>query len=201
VSLATDALRSESPRQYFRRHLQQQTSSVRDLRWYLDESVPRFAGSAEVRLAVEELVDRIGEFLSFGVGRLDGDDFGVWTSPHGPRLVVRVESPVRAVASLASVAHARARLLASLDVTRDEDLSSLCVLAGGGDERLLNEAVALRRSAREVRLVSVPALVALAESFEAGRLSHANVLQILRPASALADGVIAIAAGEAVRRP
>ena len=53
----------------FRRHLQHHTSTAADLTWYLDQSVPRFAGSAEVRLAVEELVDRLGIFLGFSTAR------------------------------------------------------------------------------------------------------------------------------------
>jgi hypothetical protein len=201
VSLVADSLDSESPRQYFRRHLQQQTFSPRDLRWYLDESLPRFGGSAEVRLAVEELIDRLGEFLCFAVARSDADDVGLWTSPRGPRLAVWVESATRAVSRMASMAHARARLLATLEVARDDDLSSLVVLAGPIDERLLNEAVALRRTWREMRFVSTSALVTLAESAEAGRLSHAEVLRLLRPASALADDVIVAAGSDTITRP
>ena len=201
MSLVADSPRQQSPRQYFRRHLQEQTATTRDLLWYLDQAVPRFSGSAEVRLAVEELADRLGEFLCFGVGRIEGDDYGIWTSPRGPRLVVWVESATRVIARMATIAHTRTRLLGSLDVTRDDDLSCLCVLAGAIDERLLNEAVALRRASRELRLVSTPSLVSLAESVEAGRLSHADVLTLLRPASVLADGVIGIAGGDTVTRP
>ena len=102
---------------------------------------------------------------------------------------------------MASLTHTRARLLATLDVGRDDNLSCLCVLAGSVDERLLNEAVALRRASRELRLVSTSSLLALAERVEAGRLSHAEVLTLLRPASALADGVIAIAGGDAITQP
>jgi hypothetical protein len=201
VSLVADSPLQESPRQYFRRHLQEQTSTTRDLLWYLEQSVPRFSGSAEVRLAVEELADRLGEFLCFGVARGEGDDYGIWTSARGPRLVVWVESATRVVARMATIAHTRTRLLGSLDVSRDDDLSCLCVLAGAFDERLLNEAVALRRASRELRLVSTSSLVSLAESVEAGRLSHADVLTLLRPASVLADGVIGIAGGDTVTRP
>jgi hypothetical protein len=195
VTAVADLLGPDTPRQYFRRHLQQHTSSARDLIWYLDESVPRFTGSAEVRLAVEELVDRLGEFLCFAVGRDDGEEYGLWSSPRGPRLAVWVDSAARTVARMASITHVRTRLLATLDVARSDDLSCLCVLAGTVDERMLNEAVALRRASRELRLVSTSSLVTLATLVEAGRLSHADVLALLRPASALADGVIAIADG------
>lgn len=201
MSVVASSVRSESPRQYFRRHLLQQTSSARDLLWYLEESVPRFAGSAEVRLAVEELVDRLGEFLCFTVERAEGHDYAIWRSPRGARLVVSVETATRAVARMAPITQTRARLLTSVDVVREDDLSCLCVLAGAVDERLVNDAVALRRLSREVRLVSTTALTALAMSLEAGRLSHADAVTLLRPSSALADGAIAIAGGPALTRP
>lgn len=194
MSVVADSPLSESPRQYFRRHLQQQTASASDLVGYLDQSIPRFGGSAEVRLAVEELVDRLGEFLCFGVARQESDEYGVWTSPQGPRLVVFVESASRAVARMASAMHTRVRLLASLDVARDDDLSCLCVIVGGFDERLMNEAVALKRASREVRLISTSALVLLAQTVEAGRQSHADVLTLLRPPSALADAIVSVVA-------
>ena len=47
----------ETPRQFFRRHLLRHTATATDLTWYLEQSIPRFSGSGEVRLAVEELVD------------------------------------------------------------------------------------------------------------------------------------------------
>ena len=189
--LAETAL-AESPRQYFRRHLQQHTFASSDLVWYLDESMPRFAGSAEVRLAVEELVDRLGEFAGFGAGREDADPYAVWTSPLGPRLVVWVDSGARAIAAMASALHRRTQLRVTLDVARDDDLTCLYVLVGTCDERLLNDAVTLRRASRHLRLISIPSLLSLAAAVERGRLSHRDAVSLLRPASALADGIVAV---------
>ena len=45
----------ETPRQFFRRHLLRHTATATDLTWYLEQSIPRFSGSGEVRLAVEAL--------------------------------------------------------------------------------------------------------------------------------------------------
>jgi hypothetical protein len=190
VTLVAETALAESPREYFRRHLQQHALASSDLAWYLDESVPRFAGSAEVRLAVEELVDRLGEFLGFGVGRADAETYAIWTSSLGPRLVVWVDSSTRAIAAMASALHRRTQLRATLDVARDDDLTCLYALAGTCDERLLNEAVALRRASRQLRLISIPSLLSLAGAVERGRLTHRDALGLLRPASALADGIV-----------
>jgi hypothetical protein len=199
TGVAATAL-AESPRQYFRRHLQQHTLASSDLVWYLDESVPGFAGSAEVRLAVEELVDRLGEFLGFGVGRDDTQPYAVWTSPLGPRLVVRVDSGARAIATMASALHCRTQLRATLDVARDDDLTCLYALAGTCDERLLDEAVALRRASRQLRLITIPSLLSLAGAVERGRLAHRGALDLLRPASALADAVVDLIGDETATR-
>jgi hypothetical protein len=190
VTLAADTSPAESPRIFFRRHLQQRTAAAADLAWYFDESTPRFAGSAEVRLAVEELVDRLGAFLGFGVARGDTNPCALWTSPLGPRLVVLVDTGVRAVATMTSALHRRTQLLGTLGVGRDDDLTCLFVLVGSCDERLMNDAVTLRRASRQLRLVSVPSLLSLTDAVDRGRLAHREALGLLRPCSAMADGIV-----------
>jgi hypothetical protein len=182
---------TETPRQYFRRHLHQQTASAGDLVWYLDQSVPRFGTSDEVRLAVEELVDRLGEFAGFNTSRADDAGHGLWASPRGQRLIVWVEEAGRAVALVGSGTHTRTRLLGTTAVEREDQLTCLYVLVGTLDERLLNEAVALRRAGRHVRLISVPALLDLSRAAGAGLRTHDDVLAALRPPSALADDLVA----------
>ena len=101
MTTPADSVAAESPRQYFRRHLQCHTSSAADLAWYLDQSVPRFAGSAEVKLAVEELVDRLGDFLGFSTSRTDDDEYSVWASPTGQHFIVWTMDATRVVAGSA----------------------------------------------------------------------------------------------------
>jgi hypothetical protein len=194
VTLVAHSSPAESPRLFFRRHLQQRTATAGDLAWYLDESTPKFSGSAEVRLAVEEIVDRLGTFLGFVVARGDPDAAALWTSPLGPRLLVWVDSGVRVVATMTSALHRRTQLLAALDVARDDELTCLFVLVGACDERLMNEAVTLRRASRQLRLISVPSLMSLTDAVDGGRLSHREALGLLRPSSALADGIVEVAA-------
>ena len=68
------------------------------------------------------------------------------------------------------------------------------------NERLLNEAVGLRRATRQVRLVTVDALAALAGLSDSGALAHDQVVTVLCPASALADAAIALLPQRARRR-
>ena len=200
MTILADSVASESPRQYFRRHLQCHTSTAADLTWYLDQSVPRFTGSAEVRLAVEELVDRLGSFLGFSTSRADADEHSVWASVTGQHFIVWTTDSTRAVARVGAGSHIRGRLLASPGVESDDLLTCVYVVCGAVNERLLNEAVGLRRASRQVRLVTVDALLALTRLAESGALDHDHVVTLLRPASALADATIALVSPPPRRR-
>ncbi len=188
----------ESPRQFFRRHLQRQTSAAADLTWYLDQSVPRFAASAEVRLAVEEMVDRLGEFLGFSATRGEQDDHAVWRSAGGHVLLVRVLDAAGVVAAIGAGLHARDRALASPVVESAGALSCLLVVCGQADERRVNEAVALRRASLHMRIIGIAALAELAGRAEAAQLGHEQVVTLLRPASALADTMMGVLAAPAL---
>ncbi len=192
MTILVDSVLPETPRQYFRRHLQCHTSTAADLAWYLDQSVPRFAGSAEVRLAVEELVDRLGDFLGFSTSRDEADEYSRWISATGQQFIVWTMDATRAVARVGAGSHARNRQLASIEVGSDDLLTCVYVVCGSVDERLLNEAVGLRRASRQVRLITVDALAALASLAESGALAHDQVVTLLRPASVLADATIAL---------
>ena len=183
----------ETPRLYFRRHLRERTARSADLTWYLGEAVPRIAGSDEVRLAVEELVDRLGTFLGFTPAR-DGDaDHAVWSSADGSRLVVWVVEASRAVGRVGAGLHTRDRLLGSMPIPEEDRLTCLYVVCGAVNERRIDEAVALRRASRHTRLVTIDALMAACALLERGALAHEDVLALLRPPSALADAGVALA--------
>lgn len=192
--LADGGVNADSPRLFFRNHLQQQTARAVDLVWFLDQSIPKFAGSAEVRLAVEELIDRLGFFLGLTTARDDGSgsDHGIWSSPDGTCLVVMAVDPTRAVPSVSAGLHARDRLLASVAVASEQQLTCLHVVCGTANERLLNEAVHLRHATRHLRFISVDALMRLAGLVEAGHVSSEQAVAVLRPPSALADPVVAL---------
>lgn len=200
MTLAHHTRVSESPREYFRRHLRLHTYSPDDLVWYLDQAVPRFSGSDEVRLAVEELVDRLGGMLGFAADRGSRDEHAVWRSPTGAQLIVWVVDGERAVARVGSGAHVRERLLALTPALHDRKLTCLYVICGPSHERRLNDAVDLRRAWQHARLVTVDALVALGRHVAAGEVTHEQAAALLRPESALADGAIARLGPPGVKR-
>ena len=194
MTLLADGGVNDSPRLFFRNHLQQHTARAVDLVWFLDQSIPKFSGSAEVRLAVEELIDRLGFFMGLATARDDDPDSGhaLWSSADGDCLVVVAVDPARAIPSISASLHTRDRLLASVAVTSEQQLTCLHVVCGAANERLLNEAVHLRHATRHLRFITVDALMRLTGLVEAGHLSAEQAVAVLRPPSALADPVIAV---------
>lgn len=194
MTFLADGVNADSPRLFFRKHLQQHTARAVDLVWFLDQSIPKFSGSAEVRLAVEELIDRLGIFLGLTTTREDGSDGGhaLWSSADGACLAVMVVDSTRAVPSVSAGLHARDRLLASVAVTSEQQLTCLHVVCGTANDRLLNEAVHLRHATRHLRFITVDALMRLAGLVETGHVSGEQAVGVLRPASALADPVVAL---------
>jgi hypothetical protein len=184
----------ESPRQFFRRHLHRHTATAADLAWYLEQSVPRFSGSAEVRLAVEELVDRLADFLGFTTDRQDGDDFSRWQSPTGHLFLAWTIDEAHAVAAIASGGRVRDRVLASLSVPSSELATCLFVVCGAVNERRINDGVSLRRATDHARVITVSALAELAARAGSASIGHAEVVSILRPASVVADAVVSLLA-------
>jgi hypothetical protein len=183
---------ADSPREYFRAFLQQHAPRLSDLAWYFDQSLPRFGGDAEVRLAVEELVDHVGRLLGFTTSRREEDDHSTWSSPAGSHLLVWAVDQATAISRVGQCGRAKDAALAILSVPTADRVTALLVVCGPAPARLLDDAVVLRRTANQVRAVSVASLRTLASLVENQRISHDDALLLLKPASALADPLIAL---------
>jgi hypothetical protein len=182
----------ETPRQFFRRHLLRHTATATDLSWYLAQSVPRFSGSGEVRLAVEELVDRLGDFLGFTTTRRDGDDFSRWASPSGHHFAVWTVDGAHCVSAVAAGGGVRDRLLAALTVPSSELLTCVYVVCGDINERRINDGVALRRATEFTRVITIDALAHLAARAGSASIGHEEAVAILKPASVVADAMVSL---------
>lgn len=181
----------ESPRAYFRRHLAEHVSRSSDLHWYFDQALPHFGESDEVRLAVEEIVNRLARLVGFEVAHDDEASHAVWTSPGGHQMLVWVLDRSSAVAGIGHATRARDARLASEHVTPWTEVSCLLVICGAASPRGLSEAIVLRRAGDHQRFTTLDALRELAELHERG-VSHETVLAVLKPASALADPLVAL---------
>ena len=183
---------AETPREYFRRFLGLNAPGLSDLNWYFDEAVPRFGDGADVRLAVEELIDQIGRIVGFDAQRDEADGYGVWASAGGSHLLVWALDGAMALRQIGHAARSRDRLLAESTVPAGADATCLFVLCGEVNRRLLDDTVALRRASDQVRLISVESLRVLAALVEGRVLTHDGARLLLSPPSAFADPMIAL---------
>ena len=191
MPLAAHAL-EPSPRDRFRRLLRDRAGCTDDVVWYLDQAIPTFATDPQVRLAVEELVDHLGRFLQFSPERDEHLGCSTWTSTTGARLAVVVEDPVVARTRLPQFARLRDGVLTSGTIHLESQVSVLCVVCGEDPRGSLEEALTIRRASDQLRLVTLGGLVTLARLVESGQVTHLAAVQILRPARALADPLIAL---------
>jgi hypothetical protein len=179
-------------RDRFRAFLSDHVTTAHALRYYIDEALPHFSENAQVRLAIEELVDHAGRLLRFSVVRDDEWTWSVWRSPGLVRMIVRVDTAAGAAAGLAQFARHRDIVgLAEGDSPR-ERISGLTVVCGELQPRALEDAVVVRRAADHMRLITIDALVRLVTRARAGHASHADAATILRPASAFVDPLVGL---------
>jgi hypothetical protein len=190
---------TESPRAYFRRYLVEHVLRSSDLNWYFDQALSHFGESDEVRLAVEEIVDRLASLVGFEVTRTEETSHAVWTSPGGHQMLVWVLDRAAAVAGIGQATRARDTRLASEHVTPWTEVSCLLVICGGTSTRGLSEAVMLRRAGDHQRFATVDALRELAGLHERGDASHETVLAVLKPAPVFADPLVALLARQRER--
>lgn len=194
LTSAAAAAGTESPRAFFRRYLAEQVLRSSDLNWYFDQAIPHFGESDEVRLAVEEIVDRLARLVGFDVAREAEASHAVWTSPGGHQMLVWILDRATAVAGIGQATRARDMRLASEHVTPWTEVSCLLAICGAASPRGLSEAIVLRRAGDHQRLTTVDALRELADLHERGDVSHETVLAVLKPASAFADPLVALLA-------
>jgi hypothetical protein len=191
---ATKVLGSDAPRTRFRRFLRSGAMDLAQMREHLARAVPQLAADPEARLAVEELVSHAGSLLGFSTARDDSEDLDIWTSATGVSVVVRVVPGDEVSRQLPLLAHARDHLLVSLGAPAHK-VSALCVACGSRiDWRHIEEAVAFRRTLRDVRLVSLDALLTLVALRTDRVLAHTDAVVLLRPPDARADAVIDLVA-------
>ena len=189
---ALDTVAAETPRQYFRRFLRQHAPRTSDLAWYFDQALPRFSQGADVRLAVEELIDQAGRIAGFDVVREETDGYGVWASAGGSHVLVWVLDAATAIRQIGHAGRARDAWLAGAAAPAGASATCLLVLCGEVNRRLLDDTVALRRALDHVRLVTVDSLRVLVSLVEGRVVTGDGARLLLAPAGAFADPMIAL---------
>jgi hypothetical protein len=187
VGRLDDAPGFDTPRERFRRFLLERVTDVPTAR-ALIEDCQRSVGAQHHR-ALQDLVVLVGRFLrfdiTFGVYERSPGSAGVHGQWRSPDLTVVVEVRTDQTTDATMEGLARAVAITAPRVDADPRIG-LCVVARQYAARgRLGHMLAADTLLRDVHLVSVRSLLALAAQVAADRLSHAEVVKLLRSGFAL----------------
>lgn len=196
VGRLDDSPGDDTPRERFRRFLKENIKDASSLRDYVEECL-RNSGE-QYNYAFQDLVNHIGTFLGFEVvyGKYRGAPGeaafdGRWKSPTGFHIVVEVKkSEIYAIKTDTLVNYINT-LISDKEIPDWDHVLGLYVI-GKMDpsiKQLENSIIAERRE-RELRVISVEALLSLAEAKAQYDISHEDILNIIRPSIPRIDPII-----------
>jgi len=196
VGKLDDTPGDETPRERFRKFLKENIKDVGSLRDYVEECL-RNSGE-QYNYALQDLVNHVGSFLGFEVtfGRYRGVPGeigfdGHWKSPTGFHIVVEVKkSEVYSIRTDTLVNYINS-LISERKIPDMDHVLGLYVI-GKVDpsvKQLENSIIAEKRE-RQLRVISVDALLSLAELKSQFDISHEDILNILRPSMPSLDPII-----------
>ncbi len=188
----------ETPRERFRRFIQDNVTKVGEVRDYI-EACLRNAGDQYSR-ALQDLVNHVGHFLECTVtfGRYQGVQGqigfdGHWASPSGFHLILEVKTnetyPIR-TATLTGYIDA---LISARQIADWDHALGLYVVGRPNPEiHQLDHAIIAERRTHQLRLISVESLLSLAELMNEYDVSHNDILAVLRPSGPTIDAVVTL---------
>lgn len=196
VGSLDDTPGNETPRERFRRYLQENVREVGQLRDYVEECL-RTPGDQYSR-ALQDLVNRTGQFLGFTVqfgryqgvaGQLGFD--GYWVSPSGFHIVAEVKtSEVYAAKAATLVGYVDSLISERRIPSWDVALGLYAVGRPDPGLRTLEHAIVAERRTHQLRVVSTESLLSLAEVMQDYDVTHEDILTLLRPTTPMVDAVV-----------
>ena len=196
VGKLDDSPGEDTPRERFRRFLRENIKDVSSLRDYVEECL-RNTGE-QYNYALQDLVNHIGTFLGFEVvfGRYRGVPGeigfdGHWKSPTGFHIVVEVKKSEVYSTRTSVLVNYIDRLISERRIPDWDHALGLYVI-GRPDpsiKQLENSIIAERRE-RQLRVISVEALLSLAEIKAQYDVSHEDLLNIIRPSTPRIDPIV-----------
>ena len=196
-----DAPGEKTPRERFRRFLDQNLTSVGAVRDYVEECL-RCPGEQYNR-ALQDLVNHLGRLLGFDVtfGRYKGVQGeigfdGVWKSPSGLYIVVEVKTTDVYAIRTATLLGYIDRLISEQQIP-DWDYALGLYVVGRSDAELkqLENSIIAEKRTHQLRVMTVDKLLTLAELLADYEMEHEAVLTVLRPTGPVVDSLIELMAG------
>jgi hypothetical protein len=192
-----DSEGENTPRERFRQFLMEDVTEVGQVRDYVEECL-RNSGDQYNR-ALQDLVNYTGHFLGFKVqyGRYQGVPSqvgfdGLWTSPAGYHLVIEVKTSNVYAINIDTLVGYVDKLISSEKKIPNWDAALGLYVVGKPEEGIkqLDNAIVAEKRTHQLRVISVDALLSLAEMMKAYGLSHKDVLAVIRPSGPTVDWVV-----------
>lgn len=207
VGKLDDSPGDDAARERFRRFLRNSLTDVGQVRDYVEECL-RKTGDQYAR-ALQDLVNHLGRLLGFDVefgryqgvrGRIGHD--GLWTSPSGFHLVIEVKTTEAYAIKTATLVGYADNLISEQRIPNWGMAMGLYVVGRPDPEiRQLENAIVAEHRTHQLRIISVDALVSLAEMMSEYDVSHDDVLALLRPSGPSVDAVVGLMARLVAQRP
>jgi len=196
VGKLDDTPGENTPRERFRRFLNENIKEVGQIRDYIEECL-RNKGDQYNR-ALQDLVNLIGSFLGFEVtyGRYQGKSGeigfdGHWKSPTGFHIVVEVKTTEVYSVKTATLIGYVDQLISDKKIPNWESAMGLYIIGRPDPElKQLRNAIIAEKRYGQLRIISVEALLTLAEMKSEYGISHEDILAIMRPSGPTIDPII-----------
>jgi hypothetical protein len=192
-----DSEGENTPRERFRQFLKKNVLEVGQVRDYVEECL-RNSGDQYSR-ALQDLVNYIGHFLGFAVeyGRYQGVQGqigydGHWTSPTGFHLVIEVKTTNVYAIKIDTLVGYIDKLISSEKKIANWDVALGLYVVGKPEEGIkqLDNAIIAEKRTHQLRVISVDALLSLAEMSKLYGLTHKDALAVIRPSAPTVDWVV-----------
>jgi len=196
VGRLDDSPGDDVPRERFRRFLAEQVKEVGQVRDHIEECL-RTSGEQYCR-ALQDLVNHLGHFLEFEVefGRYKGVQGqvgfdGLWSSTTTDfHIVVEVKTTEVYAIKTATLLSYIDQLISEQRIPSRDNVVGLYVLGRPDPELRQLENAILAENRKELRIISVEALLSLAEVMNSFDVSHEDVLAVLQPSKPKIDPLV-----------
>lgn len=186
----------DTARERFRRYLAKNLTAPGQIRDYVEECL-RSTGDQYNR-ALQDLVNYVGKFLGFDIefGRYQGvrgqiGFDGHWMSPSGSHVVVEVKTTEVYAIKTATLVDYVNQLISEKAIPSWDVAIGLYVIGRPDPEiRQLENAIVAEKRSDQLRIISVDALLSLAEMMNEFDIRHDDILAIIRPSGCTIDPVV-----------
>lgn len=187
---------NDTPRDRFRKFLQQKICEVSQIQEYVEECLKN--SGDQYNRALQDLVNHLGRFLGFDVtfGRYQGVKGkigfdGHWKSQSGFHIVVEVKTTDVYSIKAATLVGYIDELISEKSISSWDNALGLYVVGrpDTGLTQLENTIIAERRT-NQLRIISTTSLLALAELMNKYRIAHEEILALLRPSGPRIDPIV-----------